>query len=92
MDSCVRVVWVASSCSEECGLPGPCGPRRLVELALILVHSDLIMCSTDVNVEGGKVKGMDKGNTVVRRVLNGPCTSGRGGQVISEKNSHGSKT
>lgn len=28
---------------------------------------------------------MDKENPVVRRVLNGPCASGRGGQVIGEE-------
>ena len=44
VDPCVGVVGVASSCSER-GLPGPCEPRGLMELALVLVHSDLIMCA-----------------------------------------------
>ena len=45
MDSCVRVVGMASSCGEESGLPGSCGLRGLVELVLVLVHGDLIMCA-----------------------------------------------
>ena len=34
---------------------------------------------------------VDKESSVVRRVLNGPWTSGHGGQVISKESSHGPK-
>ena len=42
MDLCVGVVGVASSRSEE---RGPCRPRGLVELTLVRVHGDLIVCA-----------------------------------------------
>ena len=48
MDPGVGVVGVVSSFSEERGLPGPCGPRWLVELRLVWVHSDLMACSTQI--------------------------------------------
>ena len=90
VDPCVGVVGVAS-CSEEGGLRGSCGLQELVELALVWIHSDLVVCSAGGKVEEGKMKGMDEENVMVRRVLNGPCASGRGGQVISEEISHGLK-
>ena len=45
----------------------------------------------DGSVDERGAEGVDKENAMVRRVLNGPCTSGRGGQVISEESSHGPK-
>ena len=44
-----------------------------------------------MNVEERRMKGTDKENAMVKRVLNGPCTGGHGGQVISEEISHGPK-
>jgi hypothetical protein len=34
---------------------------------------------------------VDKGSSVVRRVLNGPWMGGHGGQVINKESTHGSK-
>ena len=76
VDSCVGVIGVASGCSEERGVHGSCGLQGLVELALVWVHSDLIVCSAGGKVEEGKMKGMDEENAMVRRVLNGPCAGG----------------
>jgi len=87
----VRLVGVAGGRGEECGLRGPCRPRGLAELILVWVHGVLIMCAVRRGVCERKAEGMDKESTVVRRVLNGPCAGGHGGQVISEANSHGPK-
>ena len=37
------------------------------------------------NSQERKTREVDKESSVLRRVLNGPCTSGHGGQVISKE-------
>ena len=37
------------------------------------------------------MKGVDEESAVAKRVLNGPCAGGHGGQVISEDDSQGPK-
>ena len=44
-----------------------------------------------MNAQEKMMRGLDEDSSVVGRVLNGPCASGHGGQVISRENSHGSK-
>jgi len=81
-----RRVRVASGSGEGCRSSGS---RDLVELILVRVHGSDDTWSTEKDVQERKMREVDKGNGVLRRVLNGPCTGGHGGQVISKKSSHG---
>jgi len=69
---------VASGC-------GSSGARGLAELILFRVHGSDDVCSAGKNAQERKTREVDKESSVLRRVLNGPCTSGHGGQVISEE-------
>ena len=49
------------------------------------------MCSAEDSVEERRMRDVDKGDTVVGRVLSGPCASGHGGQVTGGEISHDPK-
>ena len=54
-------------------------------MILVRVHGSDDVCSAKKNAQEKNMREVDKGNSVLRRVLNGPCTSGHGGQVISKE-------
>ena len=69
---------VASGCGSR-------GSRGLAELILFRVHGSDDVCSAGKNAQERQKRESDKESSVLRRVLNGPCTGGHGGQVISKE-------
>jgi len=51
----------------------------------------MYVCSAGRNAQDRKTREVDKESSVLRRVLNGPCTGGHGGQVISKEGPIGPK-